>query len=67
MLKMNIKSFEHILQDSIKLKDKEWIYEVPDLPPLTTLNPQLLIICISLVSAIEKQQVVLRLQIISSN
>jgi RNA dependent RNA polymerase len=67
MSKTNTKMFEHILQNSIQLDDREWSYRVPRLPPPSTANPQQLVKSIILVGNTTKQHILLRLQTISLN
>lgn len=67
MSKTNIRSFQHVLQDPILLDDQSWSYRVPNLPRSSTLNSQQLIKSITIVSNSIKQQIVLRLQVSTSN
>ena len=61
------KTKEHVLQDSIHPGDFDWAYQVPNLPPPSTLNAQQLIKSIALVSNSLKQQIILSLQPNSAN
>jgi hypothetical protein len=63
----NNRAFHQVLQNSIKLEDSDWSYQVSNLPRPSTLNGQKLVKCISLESVKEKQQIVLKLEIASLN
>jgi hypothetical protein len=62
-----IRAFQHVLQDSIQLEDREWSYHVPHLRCPSTLNSEQLIKSIAVVSNSVMQQIVLRLQALSPN
>ncbi|EPE27935.1 P-loop containing nucleoside triphosphate hydrolase [Glarea lozoyensis ATCC 20868] len=67
MAKVNLKSFQQVLQNPIQLEDRAWIFEVPNLPSPSKTNHDNLIKSISLVSNSTKNEITLKLQQHSPN
>jgi RNA dependent RNA polymerase len=63
----NIRAFHQVLQNSIRLEDRDWSYQVSNLPRPSTLNNQKIIKCICVESVKEKQQIILKLEVASLN
>ncbi len=62
-----MKSFTHVLRDSIRLYDQEWRFAVPELPRPQELDSRQLVKTISLVTKGQTQEILLKLEPLNLN
>src|SRR5436190_22596220 len=67
MTNRNIKGFRYTLQNSIRLDDRQWSYQVPNLPGGSSANNQGLVKSVAVVSNTDQQSIVLRFERASTN